>query len=83
MEDVKEEIEYWKSAVVCFVLGSNPPLTVIDGYFKRIWGPLGVDKVVQINKDIFMVIFHSIEGRTKAIEGGIQTFDRKQVVVKP
>ncbi|XP_070050887.1 uncharacterized protein [Nicotiana tomentosiformis] len=30
-----------------------------------------------------MVRFHSVEGRTKAIEGGTQTFDRKPVVVKP
>ncbi|XP_070007274.1 uncharacterized protein [Nicotiana sylvestris] len=29
------------------------------------------------------VRFHSVEGRTKAIEGGTQTFDRKPVVVKP
>lgn len=30
-----------------------------------------------------MVRFHNIEGRTKAIEGGMQIFDRKSVVVKP
>lgn len=83
MEDVKEEIEYWQSAVVCFVLRSNPPLTVMEGYIKCIWNSLGVDKVSQINKGVFMVRFHSIEGHTKAIERRIQIFNRKPVVAKP
>lgn len=83
MEDIKEEIEYWQTAVVCFVLGSNPPLTVVEGYFNRIWKDLGIDKVAQINKRVFMVRFHSNERRTKAIEGGVQIFDRKPVIIKP
>lgn len=38
MEDIKEEIKFWNSAVICYILGSNPPQTVMEGYFKRIWG---------------------------------------------
>ncbi|XP_019263742.1 PREDICTED: uncharacterized protein LOC109241455 [Nicotiana attenuata] len=30
-----------------------------------------------------MVRFYSNEGRTKAIEGGVQIFDRKPVIIKP
>lgn len=32
MEDVKEEIEYWQKAIVCFVFGSKPPLKVVEVY---------------------------------------------------
>lgn len=32
-----QEVEYWSSAVICYVLGANPPLNVMDGYFRRIW----------------------------------------------
>lgn len=42
-----------------------------------------VDKVAQINKGVFIVSFHSTEGRTKTIEGGIQIFDKKPIMVKP
>lgn len=45
MEDIKDEIVYWKSIVICYVLGSNPPLPVLDDYFRRIRGSLGIDKV--------------------------------------
>ncbi|XP_019239038.1 PREDICTED: uncharacterized protein LOC109219077 [Nicotiana attenuata] len=83
MDDIKEEVEYWQSTVVCYVLGSNPPLTVIEGYFKRIWGALGIDIFAQTSKGVFLVRFHSVESRTKVVEDGIQTSDRKPVIVKP
>ena len=33
-DDIEDEIRYWESAVVCYVIGANPPLHVIDGYMK-------------------------------------------------
>lgn len=83
MEDIKEEIEFWNSAIVCFVLGSNPPQSVMEGYSQRIWGSLGINKIAQINRGVFMVRFHSFKRKTKVIEDGVQMFDRKPVVVKP
>ncbi|KAM3339235.1 hypothetical protein P3S68_031321 [Capsicum galapagoense] len=76
-DDIKDEAQYWSSAVVCYVLGSNPPLTVTKSYFKRIWGKLGIDKIAQTNKGIFIVRFHARAARDKVIEDGIQMFDRK------
>lgn len=49
LDDIKDEIIYWKSAVICYVLDSNPPQIVMEGYFKRIWGTLGIDKIAQVN----------------------------------
>ncbi|XP_019236840.1 PREDICTED: uncharacterized protein LOC109217066 [Nicotiana attenuata] len=83
MADIKDEVDYWTTAVVCYVLGSNPPQVVIDGYFRRIWGAMGIDKVAQLNRGVFLVRFHSIESRSKAVEEGVQMFDRKPVIVKP
>lgn len=50
------------SAVVCYVLGANPPLSVMEGYFKRIWGKLGLDKIAFMGKGIFIVRFTTVEG---------------------
>ncbi|XP_070018229.1 uncharacterized protein [Nicotiana sylvestris] len=83
MADIKDEVNYWTTTVVCYILGSNPPQVVIDGYFRRIWGALGIDKVAQLNRGVFLVRFHSVESRRKAVEEGVQMFDRKPVIVKP
>lgn len=38
--------------------------------------------MAQTSKGVFLVRFHIVEIRTNAIEEGIQTFDRKPVIVK-
>ena len=30
-EDIQEEVDFWNSAVVCYIVGSNPPLNVMEG----------------------------------------------------
>lgn len=65
------------------MLGSNPPQNVMEGYFNRIWGKLGIDLVAQVQRGVFLVRFHTTESRTKVVEEGVQMFDRKPVIVKP
>lgn len=64
------------------MLGSNTLQTVIEGYFKRNWGGLGIDKVAQVHKGVFLVRFHIIESRKKVVKERVQMFDRKPVIVK-
>lgn len=71
VDDIKEEVEYWSSTIICYMLGSNPPLTVMDGYFRRIWGNMGIDKVALVNKGVFLVRFHTEESKIKVIEEGV------------
>lgn len=54
-EDVFEEIKYWSTTVICYVVGLNPPQIVMEGYFNRIWKYKGIDKVAQVNKGVFLV----------------------------
>ncbi|KAH0662373.1 hypothetical protein KY284_027304 [Solanum tuberosum] len=55
----------------------------MEGYFRRIWRKLRVDKVSQVNRGVFMVRFGNGENRGKAMEEGVQMFDKTPVVVKP
>jgi len=47
-DDVKEEIDYWQNALLCTVLGANPPLEVMKGFINRIWGNFEIDKILHV-----------------------------------
>ncbi|KAJ8435935.1 hypothetical protein Cgig2_013282 [Carnegiea gigantea] len=51
-EDIEGEIVYWQNAVICCVLGVNPPFEVIEGYVRRIWKDFAINKVILIKKGL-------------------------------
>lgn len=82
-EDISDEIRFWESVVVCYVFGANPPLKVIDGFVKRIWKDLSIDKVRLLGKGVFIVRMMSNLDRDKACDMSGILFDKKPFVVKP
>ena len=82
-EDFFNEIKYWESAVICYVIGANPPLQVIEGFVKRIWKNMSIDKVGLLAKGVFIVRMSSNSDRDLAYETSGILFDRKPFVVKP
>ncbi|KAJ8419299.1 hypothetical protein Cgig2_027981 [Carnegiea gigantea] len=55
MADVENEIEYRQHAVLCSVLGANPPYEVIQGFIKGIWAAYEIDKIIQVQRDKILV----------------------------
>ncbi|XP_062103925.1 uncharacterized protein LOC133815054 [Humulus lupulus] len=83
MEEVETEASFWKNAIVCIVLGANPPFRVFEGFVKRIWGSLGVDKIVRMHSGFTLVNFRDEATRDLILETGVIHFDKKPVVLRP
>ncbi|XP_062075600.1 uncharacterized protein LOC133779685 [Humulus lupulus] len=81
-DDIEEEVSYWQPSIVCFVMGANLPLHVLDGFARRMWQD-GVVKVGMIARGIFIIRFQNMEQRDRVLQGGYVFFDRKPVVMKP
>ncbi|XP_062109885.1 uncharacterized protein LOC133821756 [Humulus lupulus] len=81
-EDVEDEVNFWNSPVVCWVLGANRPTQVMEGFFRRIWRTLGVDKIGLLKHGLFIMIFTSMENRDKVLAGGYYFFDKKPLMLK-
>ncbi|PHU28531.1 hypothetical protein BC332_00624 [Capsicum chinense] len=73
---------YWKSVVVCYVLGAHPQFAVINGFIRRIWGKYRLNKVAMLNNKVIIVRFETIEGENEVLQGGIYHFDNKPFIVK-
>ncbi|KAL9243880.1 hypothetical protein vseg_017717 [Gypsophila vaccaria] len=82
-EDVQEDIEYWSQAVYGFVLGSNPPITVLEGFLRRIWKHHDIDRICFMPTGVFLVRFKSKEMQEKVLNAGYYMFDNKPVIIKP
>ncbi|XP_056695032.1 uncharacterized protein [Spinacia oleracea] len=83
LDDIVDEVNFWQSAIVCYVIGANPPQHVMDGYVHRVWGKMGVDKVSLIGRGIYLVRFLTMENCEKVLKGGPQFFDSKPLIIKP
>ncbi|XP_021858773.1 uncharacterized protein [Spinacia oleracea] len=81
-DDIQEEVDFWNSAVVCYVVGANPPINVMEGFIRRIWKHLNVDKVVLVKRGIYLVRFKTMDSRDKVLTGHY-FFDSKPLVLKP
>ena len=81
-DDIQDEVDFWNSSIICYVLGANPPIYVMEGFIRRIWKKLGVDKVVSLKKGMFIVRFMSMESRDAVLHGGFHFFDKKPVIIK-
>uniref|UniRef100_A0A803P8U6 DUF4283 domain-containing protein n=1 Tax=Cannabis sativa TaxID=3483 RepID=A0A803P8U6_CANSA len=83
LDEVQEEEKNWNTAVICKVLGANPPVTIFEGFVKRIWGHLGVLQVSKLSMGLIMVKFNDEATRDQVVEAGVVQFDRKPVIVRP
>ncbi|KAL2934330.1 hypothetical protein RDABS01_017449 [Bienertia sinuspersici] len=82
-EDIRPEIDYWKSSVVGYVIGANPPGNVMEGFLRRIWKNFDIDKVVTIKKGMFLIRFGCIEERDRVLSMECPFFDSKPMILKP
>jgi len=82
-QDVASEVEYWSTAVLCGVLGANPPLEVMEGFIRRIWRDLSITKIALVRKGLFLVRFEKEQDMLQVTQRGIYFFDSKLFVVKP
>ncbi|KAM6579885.1 hypothetical protein CsatA_003659 [Cannabis sativa] len=81
MDDIEEEVAYWKSAIVCYVLSANPPLSVLEGFARRIWKDK-VDKISMISYGVFLIRFTSIKDRDGILAGGYIFFNKRPFIMK-
>ncbi|XP_021857550.2 uncharacterized protein [Spinacia oleracea] len=79
VDDIQEEIDFWNSVVVCYIVGVNPPM---EGFIRRIWKQLNADKVVMVRKGVFLVRFLTMDSRDKVLTGHY-FFDSKPLILKP
>ncbi|KAL9243840.1 hypothetical protein vseg_017680 [Gypsophila vaccaria] len=83
LEDVEEEIEFWSQAIVCYIMGANPPWEIIEGFVRRIWSKFNIDKISFMPNGIFLGRFKTKENQEQVLQSGHYLFDNKPLIYRP
>ncbi|XP_060965179.1 uncharacterized protein LOC115720071 [Cannabis sativa] len=83
LTEIEYESEYWKTAMLCVVMGANPPIKVFEGFARRVWGDLGIEKIARMNNGVTLVKFNDEATRDYVLEAGVVHFDNKPVIMRP
>ncbi|XP_074278384.1 uncharacterized protein LOC141601975 [Silene latifolia] len=83
MDDVKDEIEFWKLAVYGYVMGANPPWDVLDNFLRRIWAAYEISQISFLPNGLFVVGFAKAEHHKLVLENVMFIFDGKPLIIKP
>ncbi|KAJ8431361.1 hypothetical protein Cgig2_002084 [Carnegiea gigantea] len=59
--DVQREVEFWQNAVICSVLGANPPL---EGGYE-------IDKIWMARRGVFLVRFQNLQDKNQVVRTGV------------
>ncbi|XP_062118716.1 uncharacterized protein LOC133832381 [Humulus lupulus] len=81
VEDIAEEVNFWQSSIVCYVLGANPPIRILEGFVRRLWKDQ-VDKVGILSSGIFIIRFLSMDVRDRILDGGYLFCGNKPLIMK-
>ncbi|KAJ8421390.1 hypothetical protein Cgig2_031915 [Carnegiea gigantea] len=76
---VQSKLDFWQSAVLCSVIGANPPLEVLEG----IWKAYEIDRISWVRKGVFLIRFHNMTDQAAVVQRGVYFFDNKSFIVKP
>jgi len=80
--DVVDEITNWNNAVLCTVMGTNPPFEIVKGFLNRIWANFAIDRILYVRKGVFLVRFSNLQDKIHVEKRGFYFFDSKPMLVK-
>ncbi|RAL42418.1 hypothetical protein DM860_017598 [Cuscuta australis] len=81
-EDIIEPGKYWDSALVCCILGTNPPLEIAKGFLSRIWKSYQIDDISFHKDSQFIVRFQKEVDRDEIIKQKYYFMDDRPVYVQ-
>lgn len=81
-EEVLDDINRWKKALIVYVLGAKPPFHVMKRYVESRWSQFGSIKLFLLKTGVFVMEFVDKESMVGAMEGGPWTFDNKPMILK-
>ncbi|OIT38347.1 hypothetical protein A4A49_13711, partial [Nicotiana attenuata] len=81
-EDIKEQQNYWATALIGYVLGENPYFKSMENYVENVWDFVDTPNILYHDEGYYIFRFDSIEDRDKIMQSGPYFFHNKSFILK-
>ncbi|XP_075108979.1 uncharacterized protein LOC142180802 [Nicotiana tabacum] len=81
-EDIEEESEKWKMAIIMYVIGDSPSMEAAERFLVTQWRFAEKHQVYYHNDDYFVIRFKSIEDKEKVLLSEPNTINNRPVIMK-
>ncbi|OIT19716.1 hypothetical protein A4A49_59088, partial [Nicotiana attenuata] len=81
-EDIKENQNYWATAIIGYVLGENPYFKSMENYVDNVWNFVDTPKILYHDEGYYIFRFDSIDDRDKVMQSGPYFFHNKPFILK-
>lgn len=78
-----EGASLWNSALIGMVEGASPSYIEVVKYSRNAWKDVGVARVHQLRKGIFLFDFNGEEDKAKILDGRWAVYNRFPLILKP
>lgn len=81
-DDIRSQTEYWKHALIGYVIGDTPYLMPLEAYIMNVWKCLVKPQVLGHDDGYFIFRLESAEECDRILLGGPYTFHNKPFIVQ-
>ncbi|XP_019260265.1 PREDICTED: uncharacterized protein LOC109238288 [Nicotiana attenuata] len=81
-EEIEEETQKWKLALILYVVGGSPTIGAMERYIASVWNFVAKPKVYFRDDGYFVVRFNSIEDRDEVLYSGPHMLNNKPIMAK-
>ncbi|XP_019260681.1 PREDICTED: uncharacterized protein LOC109238650 [Nicotiana attenuata] len=81
-EEIEEETQKWKLALILYVVGGSPTIGAMERYIASVWNFVAKPKAYFHNDGYFVVRFNSIEDRDEVLYLGPHMLNNMPIIVK-
>ncbi|XP_019248547.1 PREDICTED: uncharacterized protein LOC109227808 [Nicotiana attenuata] len=82
LEDVEQENDKWRSAIVLYVIGDSPTIGATERFLRSVGKFLGKPQIYYHNDDYSVIRFSNLEERDQVLYSGPHTVNNRPIIMK-
>ncbi|KAH0746260.1 hypothetical protein KY285_007917 [Solanum tuberosum] len=81
-EDIRLQVEEWENALIRYVIGGNPSEAQMTEFIRKVWGFVGLPKILYHENGYYVFKFQNTIDREKVMQTGQYFYGSKPMILR-